>query len=53
MEKALNKGIFFKIPIKQNNQLSFVDFNWQPLTKDPGSKLSKSYEIYDDLLRFF
>ena len=52
-EGSFNKGIFFKIPIKQNNQLSFVDFNWQPLTKDPGSKLSKSYEIYDDLLRFF
>ena len=44
-EGSFNKGIFFKIPIKQNNQLSFVNFNWQPLTKILGQN-------YQNLMKY-
>ena len=47
-EGSFDKGIFFNIPIYGN----LINYTWKPLTKDPGTKLSRKHTIYDLLVRF-
>ena len=43
-EGSFDKGIFFSIPFGNNRRIS--NFVWRPLTKDPGSKLTRKNDIY-------
>jgi len=52
-EGSFDKGIFIKMPINFLGTSNFSGVNWRPLTKDPGSKLNKPYELYNDLKRFY
>ena len=47
-EGTFDKGIFFNIPVYGN----FINYSWRPLTKDPGSKLNRKYNLYDLLVNF-
>ena len=47
-EGSFDKGIFFKIPIFGNA----IAYTWEPLTKDPGAKLTRRNNLYDLLVRF-
>ena len=49
---SFDKGVFFKIPFDVFGQKSLNSYGWKPLTKDPGSKLNKPYELYNELIRF-
>jgi hypothetical protein len=51
-EGSFDKGVFFKIPFDVFGQKSLNSYGWKPLTKDPGSKLNKPYELYNELIRF-
>jgi hypothetical protein len=51
-EGSFDKGVFFKIPFDVFRQKSLNSYGWKPLTKDPGSKLNKPYELYNELIRF-
>ena len=47
-EGSFDKGIFWNIPIAGNA----IAYTWRPLTKDPGSKLTRSKTLHDLLIRF-
>ena len=47
-EGSFDKGIFFNIPIFGNS----IAYTWRPLTKDPGSKLTRRNSLHDLLVRF-
>ena len=51
-EGSFDKGVFFKIPFDLFGRKSLNSYGWKPLTKDPGSKLNKPYELYNELIRF-
>lgn len=51
-EGSFDKGVFFKVPFDLMGRKSLNSFGWKPLTKDPGSKLNKPYELYRELIRF-
>ncbi len=51
-EGSFDKGIFFKVPFGVFGQRSMNSYGWKPLTKDPAAKLNKSYELYNELIRF-
>ena len=51
-EGSFDKGIFFKVPFEVFGQRSMNSYGWKPLTKDPAAKLNKSYELYNELIRF-
>ncbi len=46
-EGSFDKGIFFNIPIYGN----FINYTWKPLTKDPGSTLSRRTTLQNLLVR--
>tara|TARA_B100002019_G_scaffold259207_1_gene244421 strand:- start:2499 stop:4337 length:1839 start_codon:yes stop_codon:yes gene_type:complete len=47
-EGSFDKGIYFNIPIFGN----LINYSWQPLTKDPGSKLYRKNTLYGLLEKF-
>ena len=47
-EGSFDKGIFFNIPIYGN----FIEYQWRPLTKDPGAKLNRKTTLHDLLIKF-
>ena len=47
-EGSFDKGIYFKIPIKDE----WFNFSWRPLTKDPGAKLIRKNTLYDLLRKY-
>lgn len=47
-EGSFDKGIFFNIPIYGN----LINYSWKPLTKDPGTKLSRKHNLHDLLVKF-
>ena len=47
-EGTFDKGIYFNIPIYQN----YINYTWRPLTKDPGARLNRKYNLYDLLSKF-
>ena len=47
-EGSFDKGIHFNIPIYGN----FINYTWKPLTKDPGSTLSRRTTLQNLLVRF-
>ena len=47
-EGSFDKGIYFNIPIFGN----LINYSWQPLTKDPGSKLYRKNTLYSLLEKF-
>lgn len=42
-EGSFDKGIYFTIPLNGE----WFNYSWRPLTKDPGSKLIRSFTLYD------
>ncbi len=47
-EGSFDKGIFFNIPLYGN----LINYTWRPLTKDPGQKITRNYNLHDLLVRF-
>ena len=42
-EGSFDKGLYFSFPITKN----LVNYEWRPLTKDPGAKLIRKNNLYD------
>ena len=49
-EGSFDKGITFRIPLPLGE--SFINYQWRPLTKDPGQKLNRKNNLHDLLVRF-
>jgi hypothetical protein len=47
-EGSFDKGLFFTIPILNNN----LNYTWRPLTKDPGARLIRKNSLHDLLVKF-
>ena len=52
-EGSFNKGIYFSLPFNTflGNGVT-TDFNWTPLTKDPGQKLAHKYKLFNMIERY-
>ena len=52
-EGSFDKGIRFKIPFSLfGNSKSLSNFEWRPLTKDPGALFIKGIELQDQIDRY-
>lgn len=49
-EGSFDKGITFRVPLPLGE--NFLNYQWRPLTKDPGQKLNRKNNLHDLLVRF-
>lgn len=49
-EGSFDKGITFRIPLPLGE--NFLNYQWRPLTKDPGQKLNRKNNLHELLVRF-